>query len=127
MTAAPSASRREVPLAYARPHRAGARPQSPHPVLRPERICVIVNAHSGRGDNEALQSEIRDAFAALGRDVDFEIVGRGHGVDEITRAAMNGGYDTVVAAGGDGTICAVAAALVGTGRRMGVIPLGTFT
>lgn len=42
------------------------------------------------------------------------------------RAAIEaGGYNIVVAAGGDGTVHQVANALVGLGRPMGVFPLGT--
>jgi YegS/Rv2252/BmrU family lipid kinase len=42
------------------------------------------------------------------------------------RAAIEaGGYNMVVAAGGDGTVHQVANALIGLGRPMGVLPLGT--
>lgn len=42
-----------------------------------------------------------------------------------TREALARGADVVVAVGGDGTVRAVAEAMVGTGRPMGLIPLGT--
>lgn len=41
------------------------------------------------------------------------------------RRALAAGADVVVAAGGDGTVRAVAEALAGTGRPMGLIPVGT--
>lgn len=41
------------------------------------------------------------------------------------RAAIEAGASTVVAAGGDGTVRAVAAALIATGTPMGIVPLGT--
>jgi diacylglycerol kinase (ATP) len=43
----------------------------------------------------------------------------------VRRAAESGSYDAVVAAGGDGTIRQVAAALLGSGTPLGIIPVGT--
>jgi diacylglycerol kinase family enzyme len=47
-------------------------------------------------------------------------------VIEAARKAARSSYDIVIAGGGDGTINAVAGELVGTGKRLGVLPLGTF-
>lgn len=54
------------------------------------------------------------------------------GMVEATRAAATGGYAMVIAAGGDGTIAAVASAIVKAEREgfprptLGVLPMGTF-
>jgi diacylglycerol kinase family enzyme len=42
-----------------------------------------------------------------------------------TVAARADGYDVLAAAGGDGTVSAVAAAVLGTGKTLAVIPAGT--
>jgi diacylglycerol kinase family enzyme len=47
------------------------------------------------------------------------------GTAQAAQAARQAGVSTVVAAGGDGTVRAVAAGLVGQGVPMGVVPLGT--
>lgn len=41
------------------------------------------------------------------------------------KQAANSHFDAIAAAGGDGTISAVAAALVGTTKPLGILPLGT--
>ncbi|HEX5291847.1 MAG TPA: diacylglycerol kinase family protein, partial [Streptosporangiaceae bacterium] len=43
----------------------------------------------------------------------------------LTRLAVEAGADLVVAAGGDGTVRACAAALAGTGIPLAIVPLGT--
>ena len=48
----------------------------------------------------------------------------GH-AEALTQEAVRRGEPMVVAAGGDGTIAEVANGLMGTGARLGVIPLGT--
>ena len=50
----------------------------------------------------------------------------GREIGRETARALEEGIPTIVAAGGDGTICGIAAQLAGTGSRMGVLPLGTF-
>ena len=51
--------------------------------------------------------------------------GEGEDILAIVRGAVAQGFDTVVAAGGDGTVSAVANGLIGSGARLGIIPLGT--
>lgn len=45
---------------------------------------------------------------------------------ELAKEAIKEKFETVIAAGGDGTVDAVATALVGTQINVGVLPLGTF-
>lgn len=89
----------------------------------PDRICVICNEGSGRNSREA--DAIRVAMEALGPGAELRQV-RGEELRATARRAVEEGFDAVVAAGGDGTIMAVAGELRGTGRRFGVLPFGTF-
>jgi YegS/Rv2252/BmrU family lipid kinase len=55
----------------------------------------------------------------------FHEPGDGEDILSIVRGAVEQGFDTVVAAGGDGTVSAVANGLIGSQARLGIIPLGT--
>ena len=55
----------------------------------------------------------------------FTSPGAGEDILATVRGAVAQGFDTVVAAGGDGTVSAVANGLIGSGARLGIIPLGT--
>lgn len=85
------------------------------------RAVVVQNEGAGtvRGPEE-----VRAALAAAGVDADVRVVS-GPGCAEAAAAAVRGGAEVVIAAGGDGTVSAVAGALAGTGARLGVLPLGT--
>lgn len=49
----------------------------------------------------------------------------GHAV-MLAREGKKEGYDTIIAAGGDGTVSEVANGIIGTGLTMAILPLGTF-
>jgi diacylglycerol kinase family enzyme len=89
-------------------------------------ICVIVNSKSGKQDGAERIEAIRDAFARAGAQVDIHALQPGDDATVAAEAAVDRGYATIVAAGGDGTISAVAGALAGADRRMGVLAFGTF-
>jgi diacylglycerol kinase family enzyme len=64
------------------------------------------------------------AFDAVGIDADVRCVA-GDALRGEARAALKGDADVIVAAGGDGTISSVAAALAGGDKPLGVLPMGT--
>jgi YegS/Rv2252/BmrU family lipid kinase len=87
--------------------------------------AVIVNASSGKGCPRDYDREIEKRFAAHGVHASALLV---RGGDEIVHAAaeaVRSGAQCVVAAGGDGTVSAVASQLAGTGVALGVLPMGT--
>jgi diacylglycerol kinase family enzyme len=92
-------------------------------------ITVIMNAGSGHDDAQASHQSIEQAFAEAGREAELLLA---RSPDEIQRLAQqtvaHGRHNprVVVAAGGDGTINAVAGAVMGSDLPFGVIPLGTF-
>jgi diacylglycerol kinase family enzyme len=87
------------------------------------RICVICNENSGRNSREA--EAIQTAMDVLGPGAVLRQV-KGEDIDDAARQAVADGFDSIVAAGGDGTIMTVAGTLMDQGRRFGVLPFGTF-
>jgi diacylglycerol kinase family enzyme len=93
------------------------------------RVIVIINAAAGTRGNEAEDcSSIASAFSAAGVEADVRPT-PGEKLTAAARRAVDearqGKADAVVAAGGDGTVSAATAALVGTNIPLGVLPLGT--
>ena len=73
-------------------------------------MIVILNAAAGPESKcfHQIRTKLGAAFVAAG-----------------VRKALDKSRDTIVAAGGDGTVSAVAGQLAGTNKIMGVLPFGT--
>lgn len=87
-----------------------------------KRAVTMVNADAGgSGDVSA-----RIAQALAGAGLDSEIV-LAEGEDCANRAAdhVKRGAELIIAAGGDGTVGAIAGVLAGSDAAMGILPLGT--
>jgi diacylglycerol kinase family enzyme len=107
-------------------HPRADRPSSLHPEAA---FYVVLNAGSGRTDTGLRSSTIRDVLAAAGRRCEIEVVDDGSRLGAVARtvaarAARDGAV--LVAAGGDGTLNAVAHEAVQHGCVFGVLPQGTF-
>lgn len=89
-------------------------------------IEVILNAVSGRRRAEELRLLIAGQFRARGVEANIFLARSGKELAALARRARESAGAVVVAAGGDGTINAVASALLGTEKSLGVLPVGTF-
>ena len=98
------------------------------PAVKPP-LFIVFNMGSGHGDAAEARAAIDTACAAAGRAVHVMVVADPHRISDLAREAVrlaqraNG---IVVAAGGDGTLNAVAQATLGSGCAFGVLPQGTF-
>lgn len=88
-------------------------------------IHVFMNLGSGGGDKNAAREAIAETLHQAGREVSFRQIGDEALLRRVAHEADRN-EDIVVAAGGDGTINTVAAALLGKSITMGIVPLGTF-
>lgn len=87
-------------------------------------ITVILNPGAGAVETRAREREIAAAF--LDHHVAPAIVvSAGDRIADAARRAIHAGSGIVVAAGGDGTVNAVASAVAGTRSILGIVPLGT--
>jgi diacylglycerol kinase (ATP) len=90
------------------------------------RELVAFVANPSKPDVEGLEAVVRATFAdaALPDPLWLETTVEDPGIGQ-TREALARGADVVVAVGGDGTVRAVAESMVGSGRTMALVPLGT--
>jgi len=93
--------------------------------LKPARL--IFNPDPGRDneDNAARLARIVSSLRAHGIEARVGLKTSGGAARQLARKAVDAGDSLVVVAGGDGTICDVAAQLVGSATVLGVIPTGT--
>lgn len=92
-------------------------------------LFIVLNAGSGSADAAQTRRVVEEGCAAAGRRHRIFVVDERTTVQALAREAVEraravGGV--VVAAGGDGTVNAVAQATLGSGLAFGVLPQGTF-
>ena len=90
------------------------------------KASVLLNAAAGLRPRQ-VQAEVvrvRELFATLEVEANVRLVA-GPDLLAAAREAAASDTDVVVMAGGDGTVSAGAGGLAGTGKPMGVLPLGT--
>jgi len=92
-------------------------------------LFIVFNAGSGSRDAEEEKQSISGVLQEGGRKFEFLQCEESESIDSLARRAVNlarARHGVVVAAGGDGTINAVANAVLGSGCPFGVLPQGTF-
>ncbi|MDH1178450.1 diacylglycerol kinase family protein [Achromobacter mucicolens] len=107
--------------------------QSPATAARPltgtEPLFIVLNKGSGRGDAQVLQDTIRQILDEAGRRYELMPVDDPSRLTDVARQAVKRAQDeqgVVIAAGGDGTLNAVAGTVLGQGVPFGILPQGTF-
>src|SRR5690606_23560315 len=91
------------------------------------RLRVVLNARSGTLrdlDPDEVAARISDLCRAAGHDATV-VAAAPDTVPAELRAAAAADIDAVIVGGGDGTVSSAANLLAGTGKALGVLPLGT--
>ena len=88
-------------------------------------IEVIVNAGSGSVLGDETARSLRERFIAFGIKANVHLAASGAEIVQLAHHAAESDAKLVVAGGGDGTISTVATAVMGTGKTLGILPLGT--
>jgi len=93
-------------------------------------IKIILNPVAGRGYGAKVEPELRRLVAAEGLDFDLVHTVRPWHAAELAERAVGDGFETIVAAGGDGTTHEVvnglmAASQDGVAGTLGIIPVGS--
>lgn len=100
-----------------------------HSLTGQEPLFIVLNTGSGRGDAQILQDTIRRMLDEAARRYELMPVQdpsrlTATAEDAVRRAQAQQGV--VIAAGGDGTLNAVASVVLGKGVPFGILPQGTF-
>jgi YegS/Rv2252/BmrU family lipid kinase len=89
------------------------------------RVLVIANARSGSASPDQVRQTLESSRPDGALRFEIHEPGPEDDIVQVARSAVEQGVDTVVAAGGDGTVSAVANGLIGSPAVIGIIPLGT--
>ncbi|MGE0699923.1 MAG: diacylglycerol kinase family protein [Hyphomicrobiaceae bacterium] len=91
------------------------------------RISVLINRRAGSlvgADEKAIAGTVHAAFEAAGHEVGVEVLAP-DALEAALASIAAEPVDAVVVGGGDGTANTAARAVMGTGKALGILPLGT--
>lgn len=86
--------------------------------------CLIFNPVAGQSDPEEDLQKIR-SILKVELDLDVRTTTPEFDADQLAKQAIDQQFEVIIASGGDGTVSAVAAAVVETDIPLGIIPRGT--
>ncbi|RYH00989.1 hypothetical protein EU805_16160 [Salipiger sp. IMCC34102] len=89
------------------------------------KICVVFNPASGR-KSEDPETEALIARIRADERMELRALDDPGALDRVVEKALKDGFETIVAAGGDGTIAGVTSGLLGHDVTLGMLPMGTF-
>ncbi len=107
-----------------RPETKLARDASPSDAC-PGQVVAIVNPKAGSAAIDAIRRALEACFAGGESRLELYEIREGDDLGAVVRERLARGVALVIAAGGDGTVSAVADALAGSGTPMGILPMGT--
>ena len=90
-------------------------------------ILLIINPNASKGRGRKKAKQIQALFRGLGRECTVAYTRAPGHAESLARRGASYGYDTIVAAGGDGTVNETVNGILKSGAknvRMGVIPIG---
>ncbi|MCB2376921.1 diacylglycerol kinase family lipid kinase [Hymenobacter sp. BT635] len=88
-------------------------------------LLFVLNPISGDIDKSSLEDEVALFCSERGREAKFYHTTGEDDLEKLQQHLQHHRYDAVFAAGGDGTVSLVAAALAGTQVPLGILPLGS--
>jgi diacylglycerol kinase (ATP) len=86
---------------------------------------IILNPVAGNTERESIEKALDQRFASNGKPYKLHQTNGQERVEDVVRSALDDGFDLIVAAGGDGTVSAVAGGLINSHMPLGIIPVGT--
>jgi diacylglycerol kinase family enzyme len=98
-------------------------------ITRDDPIFIVLNAGSGSHDAEETKAKIQNLLDEAGQRYELHVAENPRRLEATARHAVGLArqqHGIVVAAGGDGTLNAVAQVVLPSGRPFGVLPQGTF-
>ena len=88
-------------------------------------VSVVVNPGAGVSPSDSYLDDLEIALKEADVNASVDIVRSGHDLDAIVQTAVGGDSQIIVAVGGDGTVSAVAQAVLENEKVLAIIPRGT--